>query len=478
MTRDRRVFDSARTLALGAVLLLGAPRRGAGQAGASAASPQNPLLGSVPAGEATSTPLPLSLKDAFDRALKYNLGVIEANQGTRAARAERLRSLNALLPNLNARISNTVEQINLRALGFNLKVPGVNINPIVGPFTVQDARAAISQQVFNWADLKNLKASSAAEKASQDAYKNDRELVVLTTADAYLLVVSDAANVDSTRAQVDTAKALYQKTSDQHKAGVVANIDELRSQVEFQTQQQRLIAAQNQLDIDKLTLGRVIGLPNGQEFQLTDAVPYAPLDGMTVNGALQQAYTARSDYLAAREQVRSAELSIQAAGAENYPSLSVATDFGDIGSPNFGTSHETFSFAAMLNIPIFQGTRVRADKLQADSVLRQRQAELEDLRGKIDDEVRTAFLNLKSSSDLVAVARSNIDLANQTLKQAQDRFLSGVADNLEVVQAQESVASAEQSYIASLYSYNLAKVSLAEAMGVAEQSALHFLGEK
>jgi outer membrane protein TolC len=129
-----------------------------------------------------------------------------------------------------------------------------------------------------------------------------------------------------------------------------------------------------------------------------------------------------------------------------------------------------------LNIPIFQGTRVRADKLQANSALRQREAELEDLRGRIDDQVRTAFLNLKSSSDLVAVAKSDIDLANQTLKQAQDRFLSGVADNLEVVQAQESVASAEQSYIASVYSYNLAKVSLAQAVGIAEQSALQYLG--
>ncbi len=135
-----------------------------------------------------------------------------------------------------------------------------------------------------------------------------------------------------------------------------------------------------------------------------------------------------------------------------------------------------FTFQASLNVPIFQGTRVRADKLQTNSALRQRQAELEDLRGKIDDQVRTAFLNLKSSSDLVAVAKSNIDLASQTLKQAQDRFLSGVADNLEVVQAQESVASAEQSYIASVYSYNLAKVSLAQAVGIAEQSALQYLG--
>ena len=230
--------------------------------------------------------------------------------------------------------------------------------------------------------------------------------------------------------------------------------------------------------IDKLTLARVIGLPNGQEFRLTDSVPYASLDGITQEQALQQAYSTRPDYLSAKAQVRAAELARQAVAAENYPSLSTDTNYGDIGSPNFGSSHGTLGFAVTLNVPIFQGSRVRADKLQADSALQQRKAELADLEGQIDDQVRTAFFNLKSSSELVSVAESNIDLANQTLAQARDRFRAGVADNLEVVQAQESVASANQSYITSLYAFNLAKISLAQAIGVAEQSALQYLGAK
>src|SRR5579859_5191500 len=402
MTGHRRV--SAVPLGMAMMLVLGGSQRAAGQSApgpAAGAAAQNPFLGSVPAGQATATPLSLSLKESFDRALKYNLGLIEADQGTRAAHAARLRSLSALLPNLSARISGTVEQINLKALGFNLHVPGVNIPTIVGPFSVADARASLSEQVFNWADVKNLKSAAESEEASRYTYQNDRDLVVLTTADAYLLVVSDAASVDSARAQVDTAQALNRKTSDQHQAGVVAAIDELRSRVELQNQQQRLIAAQNQLAIDKLTLGRVIGLPNGQQFQLTDPVPYAPLAAMSLDETLQQAYAKRADYLSATVAVRAAGLAAQAAAAENYPSLSLNTDFGDIGSPNFATSHDTYSVQASLNIPIFQGTRVRADKLQADAALRQRKAELEDLRGRIDDEVRTAFLNLKSSSDLV-----------------------------------------------------------------------------
>ena len=479
MFRNQRTRELIASLSLLLPLLLGAPRPGVGQtAGASPTIGQSQFQGSVPTGQASGTTLQLSLKEAFERALKYNLGVIESNQNTRAAHAARLRSLSALLPTLSARVSGTIEQINLRAQGLKSTFPGVSIPTIVGPFGVADARAYLSQEIFNWSDIRNWKSASESERASQYSYKSDRDLVVFTTGNAYLQVISDGATVESIRAQVKTAQALHQRALDQNKAGVIASIDVLRARVELQTQQQRLIAAENQLAIDKLTLARVIGLPNGQEVQLTDLVPYAPIEGITLEQALKQAYATRPDYLSANAQVRAAELARQAAAAQNYPSFSTSTNFGDIGSPNFATSHGTFAFAATLNIPVFQGTQVRADKLQADSMLQRRKAELADLGGKIDDQVRTAFLNLKSSSDLVVVAQSNVELANQTLAQAQDRFSAGVADNLEVVQAQESVASANQSYIASVYAYNLAKISLAQALGVAEQSALQFLGAK
>lgn len=462
-----------------AVLAMGLQGTVAGQTAGTMASPSqtgNPLLGSVPTGQATGRMLDLSLKEAFARALKYNLGVIESSQDTRAAHALRLHNLNALLPDLSARVTGSIEQINLRANGFNPHIPGVSIPTIVGPFSVGDARAYLSQELFNWSDIKNLRSASESERASQYSYRSDRDLVILTAGNTYLIVISDKANVDSIEAQVKTADTLYQNNIDLNKHGVIASIDLLRAQVELKTQQQRLIAAQNQLNIDKLTLARVIGLPKGQEFQLADSVPYAPLGSMTLNQALQQAYATRPDYLSAKSQVQAAELTFQGAAAENYPWLSSEANYGDIGSPNFGTSHGTFSAALTLNIPIFQGSKVRADKLQANTVLERRKAELADLDGKIDDQVRTAFFNLKSSSDLVAVAKSNIDLARQTLAQAQDRFKAGVADNLEVVQAQESVAAASQSYIASLYTFNLAKLSLAQALGVAEQSALQYLG--
>lgn len=443
--------------------------------GLSRAQAQSPFLGSVPTGQTTGTTLELSLHEAFERALKYNLGAIESDQNTRAAHAVRLRNLNALLPDLSARVSGALEQVNFGAEGLKIHIPGIIIPTVVGPFGVADARAYLSQEIFNWSDVQGWKSASVSETASRYTYESDRDFVVFTAGGAYLLVLSDLATVDSIRAQVKTAQTLYQQDTDRNKQGLVASVDVLRAQVELQTEQQRLIAAENQLAIDKLTLARVIGLPNGQEFQLTDSVPYAPLDDITLDQALKQAYSTRPDYLSAKAQVQAAELAGGAAAAENYPSLSTDANYGDIGSPNFGTSHGTFSVTVALDIPIFQGTRVRADKLQADSALQQRKAELADLGGKIDDQVRTAFYNLRSSSDLVAVARSNIDLADQTLTQSRDRFAAGVADNLEVVQAQESVALANQSYIASLYSFNLAKISLAQALGVAQQSALRYL---
>ena len=434
---------------------------------------QSPYLGSVPAGKATGTVIPLSLSDAVDRGLKYNLGVVNSDLATRTARAERLKSLSELLPNINAAVSQTAEQVNLRALGLKVNLPGFPV--IVGPFGVEDARAYWSQRLFDWNAVQRLRASQRNQQATDYSYKNSRDLVVLAVANAYLQVISDHATVESQQAQLQTSQALYRRAQDQTRAGVAARIDELRANVEMQTQQQRLIAAENQLGKDELVLARTIGLPPGQEFTVTDNATYAPLEGITVEKALQDAYTNRADYLSAQLGMQAAELSQKAAKAENYPSVSSQVDYGDIG-PNFANSHGTFTAAASLNIPIFQGTRVRGDVLEADTALQQRRAETEDLRGRIDQDVRSAFLDVTSASDLVNVAQNNKDLARETLSEAQDRFTAGVTDNIEVVQAQESVSAADQSYISSLYTFNIAKVQLARAMGVAERNVKTYLG--
>ena len=458
-----------------------APRQGASASGSSdgeSPSPanyrtaQSPFLGSVPEGEATGTVLPLSLKDAIDRGLRNNLGLLLAGDSSLAARGKKWEELSHLLPNVSAAATQSVEQIDLAALGFRFNFPGVP--PVVGPVGIFDARAYVTAPIFDWHAIQRERGARANESAARYNYREARELVVLATGNEYLLTIAAAARVDAAQAQLETAQALYNKARDQQSAGVSPAIDTLRAQVEFQTRQQQLIVARNGYAKQKLALARTVGLPTGQEFNLTDQVPYQPLTPLSVEQALQRAYASRSDYQAAAQQVLAAEQFRSAATAEHYPSLDFAADYGAAGV-NVGHSHGVFLAGATLDIPIFAGGRAHADVLQAESTLRQSRQQLEDLRAQIDYDVRTALLDLSAAGDQVQVARSALDLANQTLVQARDRFTAGVTDNLEVVEAQDSLASANENYISSLYSHNVAKISLARAIGFAEQGVKQYL---
>jgi outer membrane protein TolC len=285
---------------------------------------------------------------------------------------------------------------------------------------------------------------------------------------AYLQIIADASRVEAIQSQVRTAQVLYDRSVDQRRAGTAAGIDVLRSQVELKQQQQRLLAQENQFAKDKLGLGRIIGLPPGQDFNIAESVPFAPLTSLTQEQALSTALGQRYDYQSYKAQVRAAEEAVKAARAERYPTGNVSADYGDVGS-SLSSSHGTFTFVASARFNIFDAGRISADVIQAKATLKQRQDELADLGGQIDYQVRTAFLDIRTAADQVAVAESSLDLANQTLDQARDRFSAGVTDNIEVVQAQESVATANDSLISALYSHNLAKVALARTLGAADQ---------
>jgi outer membrane protein TolC len=289
-----------------------------------------------------------------------------------------------------------------------------------------------------------------------------------------LQAIAAGARVETAEAQVKNAQALYEKAADQLKAGLSPAIDALRSQVELQNRQQQLIVARNDLAKLKLNVARIIGLAPGQDFVLTEKAPYQALVPLPLDVYVQRAFATRADYQAAQAQVRAAELSRRAAAAGRYPTLDLNANLGDIGV-NPSQSNGTWQLNGGLNIPIFAGNRVHSDVLEADAQLKQVRSQLGDLRGRIDYEVRTALLDLDASAQQVEVARSSVDLAEQTLAQSQDRFTAGVADNLEVVQAQEAVASAHESYIQSLYAHNLAKVELAHAVGDAEEGVKRYL---
>jgi outer membrane protein TolC len=435
---------------------------------------QSPFTGSEPEGKATSEVLPLNLQEAIDRGLRNNLGLLLSSDQTIMARGERWKELSNLLPNLSARVQEDVQTQSLTALGFKSNVFPFPVPRVIGPFNYFDARASVSQSLFNFKDLEKERAASESLKSAGYSYKDARELVVLAVGNAYLMAIATAARIETTDAQVKNSQALYNKAVDQQKAGLNPAIDTLRSQVELQTRQQQLIAARNDFAKQKLSLARVIGLPPGQEFLLTEKAPYQALTPLPLETYLQRAYAARSDYQAAQAQVRAAELSRRAATAGYYPSLDFNANYGDIGVTP-AQSNGTWQVNGGLNIPIFTGGKVHSDVLEADAQLKQARSQLADLRGRIDYEVRASLLDLSSAAEQVEVARSSVELAEQTLTQSEDRFTAGVADNLEVVQAQESVASAHETYIQSLYAHNLAKIELARAIGDAEQGVKRYL---
>lgn len=432
---------------------------------------QNPYLGGVPTGKASPTALSLSLEDAVNRGLQQNLGGLLSSDAVSGAQGERWRALSALLPDVTTATSLSVHQLDLKAT-IGLNIPGVP--RVIGPFGVFDTRAYLDQSVFNWESIERARSSAAQVKSAQYSYKNARELIVVVVVSNYLLVIADQSQVQSTLAQRDTAKVLFDQTTDQKQAGLAAAVDVLRSNVELQAREQRLIVARNNLAKQKLVLARAIGLPAGQTFDITTEVAYQPLTTPTIDEALQQAYTSRPDYKSLTEQLRAAELQKRAASAERYPTLAALVDYGDIGV-NPGASHGTVDAAAELRFPIFQGGRVHADNLVADANLAKTRQRLEDLRANIDQEVRDAYLDLQDTAQEVSVEKNAIQLATQALQQSRDRFTSGVTDNIEVVQAQESLADANDAYIGSLYRYNISKISMARAIGVAESNYAQYL---
>jgi outer membrane protein TolC len=436
----------------------------------------NVFSGSVPI-KLVPGRMALSLENAIDLGLKHNLGLLLSQADTRTARGQRWQELSALLPQVTAAPYAAVSKINVDQLGFAGLATLLHIPPSVGPFSYFDARAAVSQSLFDWKSINTARAASENVKSADYAVLDARDLVILTIGYAYFQAVADEARIATDEAQVETAQTLFNQASDQVNAGTAADIDALRTKVELQTRQQQLIQAKNDFAIQKITVARAIGLATSQDFDLTDKSPYQPLDGATVEEALTRAYTARSDYRAAESAVRAAELSRKAAVAGYFPSLSFGADYGN-GGAHPSDSTRVYDVRGTLSIPIFTGNSVHGEIQQADARLEQSRERLDNLREQIEADVRTAFLNLQSSAEQVKVAQSNIELADQTLAQSRDRFSAGVTDSVEVVQSQEAVASAHEQYISSLYKYNFAKISLVRALGAGAPGVKEYFSGK
>jgi outer membrane protein TolC len=430
------------------------------------------LLRGVPTGVSSGTPLSLTLADAVTRGLEHNLGTLTQAQHVRTAEGDRWRALSDLLPHVSVNLRQSEQVVNIAAFGFT-GFPG--IPDLIGPFGLFDARVAVSAPLIDAGAVSSLREERARLLAEQYGYKNTRQWVVLVVANLYFEAVADASRARAAASLVSTAEALAGLAEDQRASGLIAGVELLRQQVQLAAARQRLIASQNAAEKDKLKLARAIGLPAEQTFDLADAIPYAPAPSLTIAQATEQAYATRDDLRGAKARVDAARAARQAAVDGALPTVRVDADYGALG-PTISTTKRTFAVAASVHVPLFQGGSTRGKVEQADAELRQREAELADLKAGVQYEVAAAMLDLNAAGAAVDVARSAEALARQQLEQTQDRFRAGVANTIELVQGQDAVATASDNYISSLYAHNLAKASLARALGVVEARFSEFVG--
>jgi outer membrane protein TolC len=430
------------------------------------------FAGSVPGTDTPPVIYNLTLGEAIRRGLLANLGVISSSLSVQQAAAQRAQARSTLLPNIGASASENAAKVNLAAEGFSASAFGGGLAQFptsVGPFHYYDIHGVLQQSLLDITAIRNLSAQGHAYQAAVLDSRQAREEVVLAVTGVYLQLMTDLALVDRQQAEVKYAEAIYKQAKTETDAGNKAPIEANRSLVELQTEQQRLRSQQGEVEKRQITLDRLIGLPLGTHVQPQEQLEALATNLPEVQEVVQRAWSQREDLKAANEQLLAAQEARKAASAERLPSASVSGTYGLQGTtPSAGTS--VFQASAILKIPIFTGGRIEADILQADAVVKQRTAELADHRGSVEADVRNAYIDLQVANDRVALADSNRKLATDTLRQSQDRFSVGVADSVEVVDSQQSLAAADYDFVNSLFAQHIARITLAHAVGEAEKS--------
>jgi outer membrane protein TolC len=440
-------------------------------------SAQSPYFGSVAAGPVIPQQKPLSIDEAIRMGIEHNLALIEARDQEKTVQAQALKSLQPLLPTITAEAETGAHQVNLAALGFSSGLinkilplfPGINFSgaSTVVKFDSTQAQVNYSQSLFSLVAIEQRRAAKQSAVAAHFSTQSVRGLVVLNVGTAYLEALAAGARVEDATSLLQADQLVLDQSVAQHQAGTAANLDELRARVQLQSQQQAVIAAETSFAEAKIALNREIGLPAEQEIQLTDAAPYSELTVMNIADAQQSAYQNRQDYQQLQAAIRAAELQGKAAKWERLPTLTFDGNYGVTGLTH-GLYHGTFSAAGTLNLPIFEEARVRGDRDVAASKLSALRQRFANLKEQIGQQLRDSMLDVQSTGELVRVAQSNVDLAQQELEQTRERFAAGVDDNLPVVQAQATLANAEANLVNTTVAYNESKLGLARNMGIVD----------
>jgi outer membrane protein TolC len=444
----------------------------------------NPFYGSVTLHPATDETLRLSLDEAVRRGLETNLGLKEAESGEELIRGQKNEALQEFLPTITVNGGTGVFQHDLAAQGFGAGTIGKfasllgkssgGFNPITKDDLTQ-GRINYSQILFSGPVIAGWRAAGAAERAAHFAKMSARGEVVQQVATAYLHAIAAASEVDQAKALQQVDQVLFDHAHAAHEAGTVANLDELRARVQLQTQEQAVIAAQNVLDKDLILLKREIGLDPGQNIVLTDVAPYNELAAETPEEVRAVAYKNRQDYQNLQNRLVEVKAIHAAYRYQRLPTLTFGGYWG-VDRVNGTPSRGNFAAVGAVSIPLFSEARLRGGEESAAAQLASVYAQLDDLRGHIDQQVRSALLDVQATGKLVEVARSNVDLATRALSDETDRVNAGVDDNLPLVDAQATLAAAQSNLVESLYQYNLSKLLLARAAGVLEQQYRVYLG--
>lgn len=450
-------------------------------------SATDPFWGSVTAQPATDETIRLSLDDAVQRGLKNNLGLKEAEDDELTLKGEKNEALQQFLPTIRFTGDTGYYQHDLVALGFSQGVvskftglfPGGQVPAGLSLITrddLTDAQLHYDQTLFSGPVIAGYKAAGAASRSAYFAKMTARGQVVQDVATTYLRCIADVSEVENAQSQVSEAQVLLNHEHLAHLAGTAANLDELRAKVQLQAQQQSLIAAQNQLDKELILLKREIGIAPEQKIELTDSAPYSELAAQTPEEALAIAYKDRQDYQNLQNQAVEFKAIHAAYRSQRLPTLKFTSYYGT-STVDGGGTHGNFVAFGTLGLPIFREAGLRGDE---DASLAQKKAvddQLADLRVHIDQQVRSALLDVNANAKLVDVARSNVDLAARELSDETDRVNAGVDDNLPLVTAQASLAAAQTNLVESLYQYNVSKLLLARACGVLETQYRDYLGK-
>jgi len=445
----------------------------------------NPFFGSVTANAASDDILRLSLDSAIAQGLRNNLGLKEAEAGELDLHGQKNVALQYFLPNIVLSGGTGVHQNNLESVGFNqgtvkkfASLLGMGSIAGFSPITKDDLTQGniyYSQMLFSGPVIAAFKGATAAEKAAHFQVTQARGEVVQQVATAYLHAIASASEVSNAQALVRQAQLLAADAHMKHIAGVAAHLDDLRAQVELKAREQQLTAAENAYEKDLILLKREIGLAPAQKIELTDPAPYAELATQTPAEVLDVALKNRQDYQKVQNQTVEMKAIHLAYRVQRLPSLSFNGYYGTATVNGAGT-RGNFAAIGSVSMPIFREAGQRGDEEASRAQLQATQAQLADLRTAIEYQVRSALLDVSATHQLVQVARSNVELASRTVSDEADRVSAGVDDNLPLVTAQASLASAESNLVDSLYQYNVAKLLLARSTGLLETTYRDYLG--